>query len=148
MWRSSLKIAELASQCFLATGLYRCPPPAILSDLTVQMVKLQRNLLGRSNQATVEMLHTLVHHADLITSAHMYILCSALSQKEVKRFTFDCPSKTLRISERIAQQPCESVKLSASSFNHSFTTFTRWMYSGRLRVGCRVVPVVPVVPVG
>ena len=89
-----MKIAELASQCFLATGLYRCPPPAILSDLTVQMVKLQRNLLGRSNQATVEMLHTLVHHADLITSAHMYILCSALSQKEVKRFTFDCPSKT------------------------------------------------------
>ena len=83
MWRSSLKIAELASQCFLATGLYRCPPPAILADLTVQLVKLQRNLLGRSNQATVEMLHTLVHHADLITSAHMYILCSALSQQEV-----------------------------------------------------------------
>ena len=78
-----MKIAELASQCFLATGLYRCPPPAILADLTVQMVKLQRNLLGRSNQATVEMLHTLVHHADLITSAHMYILCSALSQQEV-----------------------------------------------------------------
>ena len=82
VWRSSLKIAELANQCLLATGLFRCPPPPCLSDLTVQLVKLQRKL-GKSNQALVDMLRTLVHHADLITSAHMYILCSALSQLEV-----------------------------------------------------------------
>lgn len=77
IWRNSLKIAELASQCLLTTALIRCPPPSCLSSLAIQLVKLQKTL-GKSNQAVIEMMHTLVDHNKLVTSAHMYILCEAL----------------------------------------------------------------------
>lgn len=80
IWQYSLKIAELASQCLLTTALIRCPPPTCLSLLTIQLVKFQK-MLGKSSQAVIDMLHTLVDHNKLITSAHMYILCSALSEE-------------------------------------------------------------------
>lgn len=83
IWRRSLKIAELANQCLLTTALIRCPPPPFLSSLAIQFVQLQKTMMGKCNQAIIDMFHTFVDRNEHITSAHMYMLCDALSQ-EVK----------------------------------------------------------------
>ena len=89
IWRYSLKIAELASQCLLTAALIRCPPPTFLSSLAVQLVQLQKTM-GKSSQSVVDMFHTLVDHNKLITSAHMYMLCDALSEVIRKDFLLKC----------------------------------------------------------
>jgi hypothetical protein len=87
IWRHhSLKTAEFSSQCLLTTALIICPPPNCLSSLAIQLVNLQKRI-GNSNQAVIEMLHTLVDQNKFMTSAHMYILCATLSD-EVNSFTY------------------------------------------------------------
>ncbi|XP_046636432.1 mucin-17-like isoform X4 [Daphnia pulicaria] len=81
IWRHhSLKTAEFSSQCLLTTALIICPPPNCLSSLAIQLVNLQKRI-GNSNQAVIEMLHTLVDQNKFMTSAHMYILCATLSDE-------------------------------------------------------------------
>lgn len=80
VWRNSLKVAELASQCLVTQALTLCPPPTSLSPLAVQLVQLEK-VMGKSNQQLTGMLHELVDKNNKITSAHMYILSSALASQ-------------------------------------------------------------------
>lgn len=82
LWRNSLKIAQLASQIFMARALRWCPPPECLSSLTKLLVRLE-DRMGTSTPKLIEMLHKLVDHGDLVTSAHMYTMCAALSQESL-----------------------------------------------------------------
>lgn len=100
VWRNSLKIAELACQCLLTDALMRCPPPACLPALAVQLVRLERETLGQSSQALTDMLHKLVDNNDKITSAHMYVLCDALAKQfgdELKPFCIELSVRALAI---------------------------------------------------
>ena len=78
IWRNSLKTAEFITTCLLTTALMRFPPPARLSSLAIQLVKLQE-----STKAVIDVFIKLVRGNKLITSSHVFILCETLSN-EVK----------------------------------------------------------------
>lgn len=89
IWRNSLKTAEWANTCLLTTAFMRCPPPACLASLAIQMVNLQKSF-----QAAIDVLIKLVDGNKFITSSHMYILCATFS-KEVNTFHIICDGPVL-----------------------------------------------------
>ena len=78
IWRNSLKTAEFITIYLLTTALMQFPPPARLSSLAIQLVKLQE-----STKAVIDVFIKLVRGNKLITSSHIFILCETLSN-EVK----------------------------------------------------------------
>ena len=77
IWMNSLKIAELANQCFITSALCLCPPPNCMPSFISELIQIEHRL-ELSKERLVEMLRTLIKLATLITSDHMYIFCSAL----------------------------------------------------------------------
>lgn len=77
VWRPSIKVADTVSHCLITKALILCPPPPCLKALAVQLVNLQK-LLGKLSQDVMNMLRDLVDRVSRITSAHMYMLGSAL----------------------------------------------------------------------
>ena len=73
IWRRSLKTAAFIATCLLTNAFMRCPLPACLPSLAIQLVKLQK-----STEPAMKVIIKMVDHNKLITSSHIYILCETL----------------------------------------------------------------------
>ena len=76
IWRNSLKTAEFIATCLLTNAFMRCPPPACLPSLAIQLVKLQK-----SSETVMKVIDKMVDHNKLTTSSHIYMLCETFTHE-------------------------------------------------------------------
>ena len=76
IWRRSLKTAEFIATCLLTNAFMRCPPPACLPSLAIQLVKLQK-----SSETVMKVIDKMVDHNKLTTSSHIYMLCETFTHE-------------------------------------------------------------------